>query len=118
MKALAITLTLLVALLHIAFMLLEMLFWDHPIGYRIFALTPEQASGSVQLAFNQGLYNGFLAVGLFWSALTKKIDVQYFFLICVIVAGVVGALSVKPTIFVVQALPAILAMLALTVSRR
>ncbi|RBP50710.1 DUF1304 domain-containing protein [Arenicella xantha] len=118
MRILATALTLLVALLHVGFMILEMVFWDHPIGHRIFAMSPEQASGSAQLALNQGLYNGFLAAGLLWAIICKKVDVQLFFLICVIVAGVVGAISVKPTIFIIQSVPAILAMLTLIISRR
>jgi putative membrane protein len=32
-------------------------------------MTPEVAASSAVLAANQGLYNGFLAAGLFWGLL-------------------------------------------------
>lgn len=64
MKFLANALTLLVAIAHIGILVLEMFFWNHPVGQRIFAMTPEVAASSEVLAMNQGLYNGFLAAGL------------------------------------------------------
>ncbi len=57
----------LVALSHVGFMILEMVFWDHPVGRRIFNMTPEVSASSAVLAANQGLYNGFLAAGLAWA---------------------------------------------------
>lgn len=118
MKLVSIVLTLLVALLHIAFMILEMVFWDHPIGHRVFSLSPELAAGSAQLAFNQGLYNGFLAAGLVWAVIAQKVDVRVFFLICVVIAGIVGAITAKPSIFVIQALPAIVALVVVWFSHK
>jgi putative membrane protein len=56
-----------VALCHLGFLVLEMFFWNHPVGRRIFAMTPEVAASSEKLAKNQGLYNGFLAAGLLWG---------------------------------------------------
>lgn len=53
--------TALVALAHLGFLMLEMFFWNHPVGQKIFAMTPEYAAESTTLAMNQGLYNGFLA---------------------------------------------------------
>lgn len=111
-------LVVLVALLHIAFMVLEMFFWDHDVGRRIFQMTPELSAGSATLAFNQGLYNGFLAAGLLWSLLTKRTDVTLFFLICVIIAGIVGGLTAKPTIIFTQGLPALLAFCFVWLSSR
>ncbi len=103
-------LCMLVVMAHLAFLVLEMFLWDHPIGHRVFAMTPEVAASSAVLAMNQGLYNGFLAAGVLWGVLARRNDILYFFLSCVIVAGVFGALTAKPTIFIVQALPAILAL--------
>ena len=57
----------LVAFLHVYFMLLEMFFWNKPLGLKAFGLTQEQADQSKTLAANQGLYNGFLAAGLIWG---------------------------------------------------
>src|SRR5882757_9604884 len=61
MKAVANVLIGLVALSHVGFLVLEMFFWDHPVGRRIFGMTPEVSASSATLAANQGLYNGFLA---------------------------------------------------------
>ncbi len=108
-SALAVVFTALVALLHTGFMILEMFFWNHPTGQRIFSMTPEAAESSAVLAANQGLYNGFLVAGLLWGLISKKRDVTLFFLLCVVVAGVFGAFTAKPTIFFIQAMPAILA---------
>jgi len=97
----------LVALLHVYFLVLEMFLWDTPTGRRVFALTPEFARASKGLAANQGLYNGFLAAGLIWGlALGEAGDpIKIFFLACVIVAGVFGALTASRKILWVQALP-------------
>jgi putative membrane protein len=103
-----------VALLHLIFLVLEMFLWATPTGRRIFALSPELAEGSKQLAANQGLYNGFLAVGLLWGAFgtfagDDAIRTQLFFLACVIVAGLYGGLTTKRSILWLQALPGVIA---------
>lgn len=110
MKSLATLLTGLVALLHIGFLTLEMFLWQHPIGRKVFDTTQQFAADTAFMAQNQGLYNGFLAAGLLWGLMAKKRDVTIFFLLCVIVAGIYGAMTVSPTIFLVQAVPAILAL--------
>ncbi len=112
MKITARLLTLLVAIVHVGFLALEMFYWEHPIGRDIFGTTPEEAAQMAVLAANQGLYNGFLAAGLFWGVLAGKSDVIIFFLLCVIVAGVYGAATASGTILFVQALPALLALAA------
>lgn len=99
-----------VALAHAGFLILEMFLWDHPIGRKVFRLTPEFSAASRALAANQGLYNGFLAAGLVWALLSDRFDVKVFFLGCVVVAGIYGAITVSPRIFFVQALPAIFAL--------
>ena len=106
----------LVAALHLYFLALEMFFWDQPLGRKVFKLTPEFAAQSKALAANQGLYNGFLAAGLIWGLLLgghEGFHVELFFLACVIVAGIFGAVTVNRRIFFFQALPAILALVAL-----
>ena len=118
MNALANTITLLVAIFHVGILILEMFFWNHPVGHRIFAMTPEVAESSVVLAMNQGLYNGFLAAGLFWGLLSSRTDIKTFFLICVVVAGVFGGITAKPSIVLTQALPALLALIFLWLSVR
>jgi len=106
----AVFLVALVAVLHVAFFALEMFFWDHPVGRKIFNMTPEASATSAPLAMQQALYNGFLVAGLVWGLIAKRIDILIFFLICVITAGVFAALTVKPSIFFSQAVPAILAL--------
>jgi putative membrane protein len=110
MKTIATLLTALVALLHIGFLALEMFFWDHPVGRKIFNMTEQASADTAVLAANQGLYNGFLAAGLIWGLIAKKRDVVIFFLLCVIIAGIFGAVTAKPTILFTQALPALLAL--------
>ena len=102
----------LVALLHLYFLVLEMFFWDKPLGRRTFGLTPEFAKASKGLAANQGLYNGFLVAGLVWGIWLGAAGgpVKIFFLGCVIVAGVFGALTASRKILWVQALPGAVAL--------
>ena len=105
----------LVAVLHVYFLVLEMFFWKKPLGRRVFGLTRELAEATASLAANQGLYNGFLAAGLLWglSLGAAGFSIRVFFLICVIVAGVFGAATANRRILWVQALPGAVA-LALT----
>ncbi|MEL6200558.1 MAG: DUF1304 domain-containing protein [Pseudomonadota bacterium] len=119
MRVLANALTLLVAIAHVGILVLEMFFWNHPVGQRIFAMTPEVAASSEVLAMNQGLYNGFLAAGLFWGLLRDRVDIKVFFLGCVVVAGLFGGLTAKTSILFTQGLPALVALiLVLAASRR
>jgi putative membrane protein len=115
MNAIAVMLTALVAALHGYFLVLEMFFWDHPTGRRVFGTTPEFATASKTLAANQGLYNGFLAAGLIWGLAlgTQGIPILAFFLICVLIAGLYGGLTVNRRILLVQGAPAVLALGAL-----
>ena len=98
----------LVAILHVYFMALEMFFWDRPLGLKAFGQTLEKARATKVLAANQGLYNGFLAAGLLWGLWLGPAGgpVKVFFLVCVAVAGVYGALTASRKILFVQALPA------------
>ena len=100
---------LLVAIEHLYILVLEMFFWNRPLGLRTFNLTQELAASKV-LAANQGLYNGFLAAGLLWGLFTRQRGVVIFFLLCVITAGVFGAVTAAPKIFFSQALPALIAL--------
>lgn len=100
----------LIALSHVGFLVLEMFFWDHPIGRRVFNMTAEVSAASAPLAANQGLYNGFLAAGLVWGLYAGRPDVQVFFLVCVTIAGLFGGFTAKRSIIYVQALPAVVAL--------
>lgn len=95
-----------VAVLHFGFLVVEMFLWDKPTGRKIFRTSAEYATQSKTLAANQGLYNGFLAAGLIWGIFAGD-TVKIFFLGCVVIAGVFGALTVSKRIFYIQALPAL-----------
>ncbi|HQU35862.1 MAG TPA: DUF1304 domain-containing protein [Anaerolineales bacterium] len=107
----------LVAVLHLGFLALEMFFWDHPFGRKTFKMTPEYSNASASLAANQGLYNGFLAAGLIWGLLDGNASVKIFFLACVVIAGIYGGLTTRKTILYIQALPALIALLAVYLTR-
>lgn len=118
MKLAANILTVIVAILHVGFLILEMFLWTQPIGLQIFGTTPELAAGSAVLAMNQGLYNGFLAAGLVWGVWRDKPDFKQFFLACVIVAGIFGGITAKPSIFFTQALPGLIALVVVFLAER
>lgn len=102
----------LVAVLHIYFLILEMFLWDKPAGLRTFGHTAKAASATKTLAMNQGLYNGFLAAGLLWGLLLGAAgdSIKIFFLVCVVIAGIFGAITASQKILYVQALPAAIAL--------
>jgi putative membrane protein len=120
MKKAATILIAFVALEHILFLVLEMFFWSTPTGIRVFGLTPEFAEQSRALAANQGLYNGFLAAGLIWGLMRNKdgVPIQVFFLSCVLLAGVFGAITAKASILFVQGAPALVALVLIMLLRR
>jgi putative membrane protein len=105
----------LIALLHVYILVLEMFLWEKPAGLRAFRNTPEKASATRVLAANQGLYNGFLAAGLLWGLWlgADAAGIKFFFLICIAIAGIFGAVTAARKILYIQTLPALLAMLLL-----
>ena len=117
MNLIANILVLLVAILHFGFLALEMFFWDHPVGRKRFGMTPEYSKASASLAANQGLYNGFLAAGLIWGLIAGDAAIKIFFLICVVIAGIYGSLTARRTILYIQALPGLLALLAVYLAK-
>lgn len=121
MQIAAESLTALIALAHLWFLVLEMFLWRKPLGRKTFRMSEQQAEATAVLAANQGLYNGFLAAGLVWSLVVvdpaMAESLRVFFCGCVAVAGIYGAATVSRSIFFVQALPALIALL-LTVAAR
>lgn len=107
----------LVAALHAYFLVLEMFLWTKPAGRSAFGLTQEFAEETKSLAANQGLYNGFLVAGLVWGLIDDNLAFTVFFLGCVVVAGVYGAVTVSRRILVIQAVPAVLALGAVLLAR-
>lgn len=107
----------LVAILHLYFLWFEMFAWTTK-GKKIFKkFPPEMFEPTKPMAANQGLYNGFLAAGLIWTFFIEnlewKTNIALFFLACISVAGIYGALTADRKIFFVQALPALVAILLL-----
>ena len=123
MQILSTILVALVALEHLYILYMEMFAWE-TLGKKTFkgSLPNELFKPTKKLAANQGLYNGFLAAGLIWSFFIENAEwqknIQFFFLGCVIVAGIYGALSASKKIFFVQALPAILALAFVLISSK
>jgi putative membrane protein len=115
MNTIAIVLILFVAIEHLYFLVLEMFLWTKPKGIKTFGLKSKAFAEETRvLAANQGLYNGFLSAGLLFSLLEKSSQFAIFFLVCVTIAGIYGSYSTKNIrLFYVQAVPAILALLAI-----
>ena len=120
MQTLTIVAVALVAALHMGFLVLEMFLWRRPLGRRVFGLDAAFAARSAALAANQGLYNGFLAAGLLWGLRlgSAGVAILVFFLACVVVAGVFGGVTVNRRILVVQALPGLVALLLVWLTRQ
>jgi len=94
-----------------------MFMWNTPFGRKTFGLKEDFAKQSTTLAANQGLYNGFLAAGLLWGLVsTGGYDALVFFLSCIIIAGIYGALTANRSILFIQALPAMIALALLTLN--
>lgn len=108
----------LIGLLHVYILILEMFLWDKPVGLRAFNQTKESASASKVLAANQGLYNGFLAAGLFWglSLGTDGTSVKIFFLLCILIAGLYGGATANKKILFIQAVPATIGLVLVLLS--
>lgn len=109
----------LIAVLHVYILVLEMFLWTKPAGRRAFGMSAEQAQATAVLAANQGLYNGFLAAGLFWGLSLGEagLSVKVFFLACVLVAGLYGAATASRKILFIQAVPAALGLALLLAGR-
>lgn len=121
MEILKNVLVILVAVLHVYILYIEMFLWNKPKGLKIFRMTQAQADNSKVLAANQGLYNGFLAAGLFWSVFVadpvQSFQLSVFFLGCVIVAALYGGYTVGKKILMVQGTPAALALIIVLIGR-
>ena len=106
----------LVALEHVYILILEMFLWTKPRGRKVFRMSVEQAEQTKVLAANQGLYNGFLALGLLWSLLHPSAftgrEIAVFFLACVLMAAIYGGMTVGRKILFVQGAPALVALIA------
>jgi putative membrane protein len=105
----------LIALLHVYILVLEMFLWETPRALKVFKQTKESAAITKVLAANQGLYNGFLAAGLFWGLYLGQAGnhIKVFFLLCVLVAGLYGAATANKRILFIQVIPALIGLVLL-----
>ncbi|MGW4081453.1 DUF1304 domain-containing protein [Streptomyces sp. NPDC004822] len=120
METTASVLVALVAALHAYILVLEMFLWEKRPGRELSGFDAELARASAPLAANQGLYNGFLAVGLVWGLIADDptgFQARVFFLVCVVVAGVYGGATANRRILLAQALPGALALAAVLLAR-
>lgn len=101
----------LIALEHTGFLYLEMFLWTKKPGIKTFRHSKEYAEKTKVLAANQGLYNGFLAAGLLWGLFHNNpvfgSQIIFFFLACIIIAGIYAGITASRSIFYIQALPAL-----------
>jgi putative membrane protein len=119
MEIAAKSLIVVVALLHLYFLVLEMFLWATPFGMKTFGRSQAEQDATKLLAGNQGLYNGFLAAGLVWSAFEappQAFSLRIFFLLCVLVAGIYGGVTTARKILYVQALPALVTLVVVWLS--
>ena len=114
----AVGLTILVAVLHVWFFVLESLLWRTAVAEQAFGVTRAELDATAVLAMNQGVYNLVLAVGLGWGLRSEEPVARLtFFLAAIVAVGVFGAITAQPSIFFLQALPAIAALVAVHRSR-
>lgn len=107
-----------IALIHIIFLTVEMFFWQSDFVQKKLMNNFTLEEQAAILARNQGLYNGFVAAGLIWVLFLMPMFPQVeahgigiFFLVCVAIAGIYASFTLKrPTAFLIQSLPAILAL--------
>lgn len=115
MRILSLVLTSVVMVMHLGFLGLEVFFYQHPLGLSVFKISPDFAQSTAHIMFNQGIYNGFLALALLIGLVHPNLDVRKNFslygLICVVLAGIAGAVSVSGRIFFIQSMPALLAIM-------
>ena len=101
-----------VAAIHVVISIVEMFLWQNPLVYQRLDFPADVANQVAPIVQNAGLYNGFIAAGLIWAAFAKSntVRLRVFFLVCVIIAGIFGALTLKWTTLALQTLPGFIAL--------
>lgn len=112
---LALAFVVIVALLHLAFMVLEATQWKTPLGQKLTGLSEQAARETAGIGINMGIYNGFLGAGLLWVTFAwgvrEAYSAQWLFLTFIVLAGLVGAITMRNRgILVLQSLPALAAL--------
>jgi putative membrane protein len=111
-------LTGIVAGIHLLIMLVELFAWKFPAVHGRLGFSQPEAYKTAPIVANAGLYNGFLAAGLLWSLFSTENSFapRLFFLSCVVVAGIFGAVTLKWTTLLLQSIPASAAMVMMWVA--
>ncbi len=112
-------LTAIAILIHFALMIGEIFFWKQPFIHKRLGFNLTEATQAAAIVANAGLYNGFIASGLTWGIISgaKGYPIKTFFLACVIIAGLFGAVTLKPTTLLIQTLPGVAALVCVWLSR-
>lgn len=111
MQTTSVVAVVIVGVIHLIISMVEMFFWQVPTVYQRLGFTSDVARQVAPIVNNAGLYNGFLAVGLLWSAFSQNRSIRLFFLCCVVIAGLYGAVTLKPTTILLQTIPATIALI-------
>ena len=110
----------LVCLIHVYIFLLETVLFKTR-GAKVFGIPKAEVESRAVAMSNQGCYNGFLALALACGFLLPDAAMAQAFtvygLVCVAIAGIWGAVTVKVRILWVQTVPAVLGLLALYLAR-
>ena len=108
-----------VALVQSVIAVVEIFLWKVPRVHGRLNYTAAEAEKVAPIVANAGLYNSFLAAGLIWAVLSGsgRPGIAVFFLTCVVVAGVFGAITLKPTTLLLQTLPGAIALAAVWMAR-
>ncbi len=103
-----------VALVQGIIAVVEIFLWNAPRVHGRLNFTAAEAKKVAPIVANAGLYNGFLAAGLIWAVLSgsSRPGIAVFFLTCVVVAGLFGGVTLKPTTLFLQTLPGAVALAA------
>ena len=107
------------ALVHIGLMIAEIFFWKQPFIHERLGFTLQEAIKVAPIVANAGLYNGFIGSGLIWGLVsgTKGYPIKIFFLVCVTIAGIFGAVTLRPTTLIIQTLPGVAALFFIWLTR-
>jgi putative membrane protein len=108
-----------VALVHIIIFVVEIFFWKEPVIHQRLGFTLDEAIKVAPIVANAGLYNGFLAAGLIWGFVSGKNGdaIKVFFLACVIIAGIFGAVTLTRTPLLIQTTPGEIALFLVWISK-
>lgn len=117
MRFISTGLTLILALLHVWFMLLDTLFWTTPVGRAALGISQTYAEQTRVLAAHLGLFNAVLAAGLCYGVLRRSDAFKVFFLCAAVALGTLGGVTLGPVAFVIDALPALAALALLVLDR-